>query len=248
MQSAQRDAIEVKRPVPTTRPGMASVHVSSIFQHELDRSIVPGMSSLQLNKRSESYQSLPALSGEPWSGEEALRFELLHSDGGEYSQEYECENLLKNDYSCYCSATEKREGINVIAKFKDGDSCNLTHVEVRAPCEGYTSPLGQGMIFVSWDRPDVQATNKFNSMKSVAEFKQYVAFKQKNGGLAEDDPVLFFDLKDSFVVKSKLDVARSGRYVLIKLLRPRYGENIDVQYVGFHGWSGPRGFACGELI
>ena len=38
---------------------------------------------------------------------------------------------------------------------------------------------------------------------------------------------------------------RSSKYVVIKLLRPKEdGDNIDVEYVGLHGWTGRRCCPC----
>lgn len=42
---------------------------------------------------------------------------------------------------------------------------------------------------------------------------------------------------------------RSGRYILIKLLRSQHkGENVDVQYVGFRGLAMPHAFEEGSLL
>ena len=42
-----------------------------------------------------------------------------------------------------------------------------------------------------------------------------------------------------------LFICRSCKYVVIKLLRPRgSGDNIDVEYVGLHGWSGRHCCPC----
>ncbi len=42
-----------------------------------------------------------------------------------------------------------------------------------------------------------------------------------------------------------LFIRRSCKYVVIKLLRPRgSGDNIDVEYVGLHGWSGRHCCPC----
>lgn len=46
-------------------------------------------------------------------------------------------------------------GVNVLAKFRGGRSFTLTHVAIRAPREGFTSPLGQGLLFVSWGKLEI---------------------------------------------------------------------------------------------
>jgi hypothetical protein len=176
-----------------------------------------------------------------------LHMDIDDFDGGEYSEEYCVTNLLQNDPSCYCS--EKEEGINIVTKFAGGRSFTLTHVEIRAPQEGFTSPLGQGLIFVSWGKPDLRASTKFDNFHDVDDYHRYL--KQRTAQklpLDETDPVAFFEMRDTFDLDVKLDVPRSGRYVHVKLLRPRNrGANVDVQYIGFHGWTGPRAFALGEL-
>lgn len=70
----------------------------------------------------------------------------------------------------------------------------------------------------------------------------------QHGGLDKHDAVLFFDLGDFFSTSVTLDVPRTGRYVLIKLLRSRSGgDNIDVQYIALCGWQGVRGFVAGSV-
>ncbi len=71
----------------------------------------------------------------------------------------------------------------------------------------------------------------------------------QKGQLDDNDAVLFFDLGDYFHTSVVLDVARAGRYVLIKLLRPRnmMGDNVDVQYIGLCGWQGQRGFTAADV-
>lgn len=58
-----------------------------------------------------------------------LNFHLVSSDGGEYSEDYSCENMLIADSSVYC--TSKKENVNIILKHES--SFILTHVIVKAP-------------------------------------------------------------------------------------------------------------------
>jgi hypothetical protein len=46
-----------------------------------------------------------------------------------------------------------REGVNVVIEMADVPYFTLTDVEAIAPSEGYTSPLGQAILFVSWGTP-----------------------------------------------------------------------------------------------
>ncbi|KAK9829597.1 hypothetical protein WJX72_006805 [[Myrmecia] bisecta] len=175
------------------------------------------------------------------SDTERLQFCNAFTDGGQYSQSYCCSNMFNADRSCYCS--HKRGGINVVAEHVGGDSFTLSHIEIRAPTEGFTSPLQQGMVFVSWEMPDLEATKRFDSW-TLEDYEQYARSQATLSQRAsQTDPVLFFNLQDSHRLMLELPVARSGRYVHIKLLRPQsWGENIDVQYIGLHGWSGQRSF------
>jgi len=62
-------------------------------------------------------------------------------------------------------------------------------------------------------------------------------------------PIAFLDLEDRFHVQQHLPIPRAGRYVLIKMLRAqRAGENVDVQYIGFRGWTAPHAFEEGVLL
>eukprot|EP01026_Neomeris_dumetosa_P068195 TRINITY_DN6670_c0_g1_i2.p1 TRINITY_DN6670_c0_g1~~TRINITY_DN6670_c0_g1_i2.p1 ORF type:complete len:223 (-),score=9.28 TRINITY_DN6670_c0_g1_i2:1478-2146(-) len=173
-----------------------------------------------------------------------LKFKIIYADGGCYSQEYGFSNLLIDDGTCYSSL--KREGVNLCVQHKRACAFTITGVDVAAPRIGYTCPLGQGIIFNSWKRPDEHLCEMFDEVHNVQEFqdcvRQYQAKLAQMTGLDQDEipqPILFFDLRGQFRQEYQLGVPRSGRYVLLKLLRSRnYGENIDVRYVGFRGFYG----------
>lgn len=70
-----------------------------------------------------------------------------------------------------------------------------------------------------------------------------------NEQMTENDPALFFDLRDGWYTLQKLPVPRFGRYILIKLICSRnLGDNVDVQYIGFKGFVGAHTFGYAELI
>lgn len=177
-----------------------------------------------------------------------LPFVAVASDGGSFSEEYGAENLLRDDSTVYCS--EKNSGINLVLSLGDNCSFTVTRVDIRAPHEGFTSPLGQGLIFISWDYPSLDDTSLYDDVRSCSDYQRILREQvEQKGCLDAHDPVLFFDLGDYFSTSVSFDVPRSGRYVLVKLLRPRTrgGDNVDVQYVGLHGWTGTRGFPAADL-
>ena len=64
------------------------------------------------------------------------------------------------------------------------------------------------------------------------KYAQWATHKKATGAPAtEADPVAYFDLQKGWCLIQKLDVPRTGRYVLIKLLRSRVAsaDKIDVQ-------------------
>ena len=80
-----------------------------------------------------------------------LQFKLISRDGGEYSSEYTCANMLKQDSSVYC--TTRKENTSVVLKLDERKNENashfvMTHVIVKAPETGFTCPIGSGMVFV----------------------------------------------------------------------------------------------------
>eukprot|EP01023_Acetabularia_acetabulum_P004996 TRINITY_DN12073_c0_g2_i1.p3 TRINITY_DN12073_c0_g2~~TRINITY_DN12073_c0_g2_i1.p3 ORF type:complete len:221 (-),score=19.81 TRINITY_DN12073_c0_g2_i1:936-1598(-) len=172
-----------------------------------------------------------------------LQFKVIYADGGCFSEGYGYSNLLQDNSLCYCSL--KKEGANLCIEQKYQRSFTITGIDIAAPNIGYTCPLGQGVIFSSWNRPDDQLCEMFNKVNSVQEFqecvRQYQYKLQQHSGIDEDEipqPIMFFDLRGQYHQEYHLGVPRSGRYILIKLLRSRNcGENIDVRYIGFRGFD-----------
>lgn len=80
-------------------------------------------------------------------------------------------------------------------------------------------------------------------------YERYIEMNQD--GLDDSDPVSWFNATENRL--SVIDMKeRSCQYVLIKLLRPAYQtreeeENMDLQYIGFVGYSGSRCFAKGNI-
>ncbi|KAI9299724.1 hypothetical protein BJ944DRAFT_244906, partial [Cunninghamella echinulata] len=58
----------------------------------------------------------------------------------------------------------------------------------------------------------------------------------------DHDPIAWFSINNNQQQEINID-NRSGKYVLIKLLRSEFdADNIDLQYIGFIGYSGPQSF------
>lgn len=92
-------------------------------------------------------EDLPAKLYNPTTSTQMLKFKLVSSDGGEFSEDYSCENMLRSDSSVYC--TSRKENTNVILKFASDSSFVLTHVIIKSPEQGFTNPIGSGLIFVT---------------------------------------------------------------------------------------------------
>eukprot|EP00741_Cyanophora_paradoxa_P015809 tig00020904_g15262.t1 len=176
-------------------------------------------------------------------------FTVIYNDGGQFSSDYLVENLLRTR-GVYCS--EKQGDINIVLRFEHPQSApfTLTSLMVVAPVVGFTSPVGTGLIFVSWDKPDLEACRRWDGC-TRERFEAHRAACDRHGRTpSESDPAAFFELGRSSSRCVELSPPRSGRFVLIKLLRAKPGSkgtNVDCEYVGLRGFCGAQGFPCGEL-
>jgi hypothetical protein len=134
--------------------------------------------------------------------------------------------------------------VNVVFEECLGRRFRLSHVDLRTAGSGFTAPCRDVLIVVSDEVPDMNQYKKFDDL-SESEFERQV----------EDDPLLkqgrfvsfrftseedseVSDDEDDFTAKPvnlPLSPLLEGRYVLVKLIRPRSGENIDMEFVGFLG-------------
>lgn len=93
-----------------------------------------------------------------------LKFEMISCDGGSLdlddSGRYEAENLLRNDSSVYCTA--KLENVNVILKGIAGRPFALSKLVIKAPQRSFTSPVKDGLVFVSMERIQVEDTGCYD--------------------------------------------------------------------------------------
>ncbi|KAI7897297.1 uncharacterized protein EV154DRAFT_557617 [Mucor mucedo] len=175
-----------------------------------------------------------------------LKFRILSEDGGRYSSTYTVENVLRNDGTVYCS--EKCGTINLLLEYvgseRNSKCCSLSHIIVKSPQYGYTAPCKEGMIFMSHKPINVENTRAFD-LFTRENYERYVEAKREE--LDESDPVAWFSAihqRQCVIEMSE----RSGKYVLVKLLRSDHEtSNMDIQYIGFVGYSGSRCFANGSL-
>ncbi|KAI0480304.1 hypothetical protein GGR56DRAFT_625557 [Xylariaceae sp. FL0804] len=78
-----------------------------------------------------------------------LTMELVSCDGGTYledGQKYTAENILKNDHTVYCTETPR---CNIILRHQGATVFTLKELVVKAPRSNFTSPVQEGMVFVS---------------------------------------------------------------------------------------------------
>ncbi|KAI8962457.1 hypothetical protein F5Y11DRAFT_190825 [Daldinia sp. FL1419] len=78
-----------------------------------------------------------------------LTMELVSCDGGIYpddGQRYTAENILKNDQTVYCTEGPR---CNIILRHQGATVFTLKELTIKAPRSNYTSPVQEGMVFVS---------------------------------------------------------------------------------------------------
>ncbi|KAI8875390.1 hypothetical protein K501DRAFT_197268 [Backusella circina FSU 941] len=158
---------------------------------------------------------------------------------------YGVENVLSNDSSVYCSG--RKGPVNILMKYCgylesgiDVDrSCIISRIVIKAPQRGYTAPCKEGLVFISNHEIDVNDTQQFDHYTE----QDFINHHDDN---KSTDPVAWFSLSDDKL--SIINISeRSGKYMLIKLLRADRGNNIDLQYIGVLGYCGSRSFESGML-
>ncbi|KAF9330160.1 hypothetical protein BG006_006853 [Podila minutissima] len=193
-----------------------------------------------------------------------LKFDMYYADGGEFNAAHSVENVLKNDTSVYCS--RRSTNINICLKLAEpNQSFVLTQFKAKAPTTGFTAPCKEGLIFISHQPIPLETTAYFDNMtcQDYDEYMKFIKDGPRFGKMLEQHgpaadamvPAAFFQM-DGTEDTCTLDFTpnRSGRYVLIKLLRSRCTnslqrpENIDLQYLGLIGFTGARSFASGSLL
>ncbi|KAI7905372.1 uncharacterized protein BX663DRAFT_499499 [Cokeromyces recurvatus] len=188
-----------------------------------------------------------------------LNFDIVYADGGEFGSMYGIHNILLNNGSVYCS--RRRGAINILTQYRGyvesgiitDKTCSISKMVIRAPRFGFTAPCKDGLIFISHKEINVSDTAMFDHF-TKQDYEDYVKTKMEShdGILDDNDPVAWFTLTNEEDITTIINLNfRSGKYVLIKLLRAYdyngSAENIDIQYIGFIGCSGPRAFGWAKL-
>ncbi|KAL7753478.1 hypothetical protein RI367_001253 [Sorochytrium milnesiophthora] len=109
---------------------------------------------------------------------------------------------------------------------------------------GFTAPCYDGLLFVSHNPLTFAETSEYDGW-TEATYTAHEASAADGG--KQTNPAAYFKLGHIYSTTVHLNAPRTGRYVLLKLLRPVRGDNIDIQFVGFHGRRGPQSFALGSL-
>ncbi|ORY79883.1 hypothetical protein BCR37DRAFT_414464 [Protomyces lactucae-debilis] len=196
-----------------------------------------------------------------------LKLEMIDCDGGSLdfdSGRYMAENLLRNDTSVYCTA--KLENVNIL--LKSAKPFVLTEMVIKAPQRSFTSPVKDGLIWVSMERPDLERTAEFDRQEEGPADRDeempksplqallqghdlpattMLPFTRSHFGI--DCPNAYF-LVDPATGSAtvKFEPPLSGRFVHVKLLSGQpfdsypgrlERDNIDVQAVLLYGHIGP---------
>ncbi|KAI8982639.1 hypothetical protein BDB01DRAFT_157092 [Pilobolus umbonatus] len=166
------------------------------------------------------------------------------------SPTYGIRNILANDCTVYCS--QKPGVINILLRYSGWEGskdqgkrlCHLSHIIIKSPEYGFTAPCKEGMIFLSHEPIDVEATRVFDYF-GKDNFDRYT--NENKDLLTEEDPMAWFSIEEEGLSVVELE-DKACKYVLIKLLRSDYvSENMDLQYVGFIGYTGHRSFGSARL-
>ena len=175
-----------------------------------------------------------------------LSFKVHWTDGGGYDPSHKVTHLLENNSETYCST--KKDNVNVVFEESRGRRFRLSRIDLRTAGDGYTAPCKDAMVFVCDEVPDMKKYKKFDSYtkdqfedeldeEPLLKKAKFVSFKfapeDESVDESEDE-----DEETVLDVKTTLNPLLEGKYVLVKLIRPRAGEdveNIDMEFVGFVG-------------
>ncbi|KAI4263993.1 MAG: hypothetical protein L6R42_000876 [Xanthoria sp. 1 TBL-2021] len=80
-----------------------------------------------------------------------LRMEIVFCDGGQHQsgeEKYSPENVLRNDLSVYCTRTSQ---CDLVLRHQGGATFCLQKLVIKAPENGFTAPMQEGMVFVTME-------------------------------------------------------------------------------------------------
>ncbi|GLD91657.1 hypothetical protein PINS_up000190 [Pythium insidiosum] len=163
-----------------------------------------------------------------------LQMQVRLCDGGEFSASHAARNCLTDDSSVFSSA--KGANVNLVLRHELDTPFCLSYLVLRGPGPGYSSPLRHAAVFVMSSMPDLRRLQAFDSL-TPEEFA-CLPFGVPSARSDRDEllPVAYCVLDGSCAQNAKqLAVPVVGRYVVVKLLCPTAGNNIDVGYIGLYG-------------
>lgn len=100
-----------------------------------------------------------------------IRTEMLSCDGGSLdfddSGRYNAENLLVDNSAVYCTA--KLENVNILLRGAGSRPFTLSKIVIKAPQRSFTSPVKDGLVFVSMDRIDISETKLYDRSEPGSE-------------------------------------------------------------------------------
>lgn len=171
-----------------------------------------------------------------------LPFEAISTDGGDFSEAHSFKSLCIDDQSCYSSQIGRSKAVNVTARYSGGGRCTVDAVTIRNPMRGYDSPVGQAILFASLGVPKLESISNFDYVRNEADYLVELDRwnQQAHTDPAIPKPVAFVNMHGKFSATAPAPISRSSKYLVVKLLRAQGNRdnNIDVEFVGVHGWSG----------
>ncbi|GKT43877.1 uncharacterized protein ColSpa_04058 [Colletotrichum spaethianum] len=83
-----------------------------------------------------------------------LKMEILSCDGGLYENAslHAYENILKDDKTVYCTQSNR---CNIILRHQGATAFTLKELVIKAPASNYSSPVREGMVFVSMNQDEL---------------------------------------------------------------------------------------------
>ncbi|OHW90011.1 hypothetical protein CSPAE12_11413 [Colletotrichum incanum] len=83
-----------------------------------------------------------------------LKMEILSCDGGLYENAslHAYENILKDDKTVYCTRSNR---CNIILRHQGATAFTLKELVIKAPASNYSSPVREGMVFVSMNQDEL---------------------------------------------------------------------------------------------
>lgn len=222
--------LALKKPFYPAMSALCNGTVVCVNFHPHSRPELPSDACFPVSQR-HNYNLTP--SNELQIGK-SLQLQVHSCDGGEFSSSHSSKNCLLDDSSVFSSA--KGSNVNLVLKHEIDTPFCLSYITIRGPGPGYSSPARHAIVFVTSSPPDLEYFKTFDDM-TPEEFAS-LPFPPPSDRTLRDEclPIAYFVLDGSCAQISKqLACPVTGRYVLVKLLYPSSGSNIDVGYIGFCG-------------